>query len=242
MVKFVITGDFQVGNQEQIPNKVNLINTINKINPNVVIHCGDLTDLGEDGNYLNYAWYKLYNFIHKIDEKVVFPANQLTEYKNEFVNKLNSSIELLECLGNHDTYSCPIQPVKNYIVEKFGNIYYKKKYDDLNVYCLSHYPNKEISDWLEKQIQDGEKYVVFFHYPIVGPFSDDPKWWKKEEQDYFYSKIKGTNCLAIYVGHTHTSSVYPFHEFMQYDGSGDAFWIAEYKDGVLTHTIHSNHD
>ena len=242
MVRFVITGDYQVGNQEQVPNKVNLIQTINSVKPDVVLHCGDLTDLGENGSFINYAWYQIYNAIHKIDSHVPYPPQQLNQYKKEFVEQLHPEIELLECLGNHDTYAYPIQSVKSYIIDKFGWIYYKRKYDDLSVYCLSHYPNKQIADWLEQQIKiDTGNYVVFFHYPIVGPFSDDPKWWSREEQDYFYSKIKGTNCLAIYVGHTHTSSLYQFNEFIQYDGSGDSFWIADYKDGVLTHSIHSNH-
>lgn len=243
MVKIVITGDYQVGNQEQVVNKENIINVINKINPDVLIHSGDLTDLGEDGNLINYIWYHIYNTIHHIHDPIYYPPKQLTKYKEDFVNKINPNIELLECLGNHDTYCGPIQPVKNYIVKKFGSTYYKKKYNDLSVYCLDCYPNKEISDWLEEQLkQDNDNYIVFFHYPIVGPMSDDPKWWNKDEQDYFYSKIKGTKCLAIYVGHTHTSSAYQFNEFIQYDGSGNSFWIAEYNNGILKNTLHSNHE
>ncbi|ARF08382.1 hypothetical protein Catovirus_1_432 [Catovirus CTV1] len=244
MVKFIVTGDIQVGNPSQEVNKRGFLESCNKISPKFVIHAGDITDLGENGNLINYLWYVManncwYPCLQKPHKKGwgFYPPKQLTEYKEKFVDKLSKDIELLECLGNHDLYSYPIQPVKKYITSKFGNTYYKKQYGSLSVYSLDVYPNKEISDWLYQNISENKNapYVCFFHYPITGPLSD---WWKEEEKEYFYNKIKGSNCLALYVGHTHGSAMYRYHEFEQYDGSGDSFWFVEYDDETqkINHT------
>lgn len=248
MIKFIVTGDIQIGNPSQKVNKEGFIETCNKINPNFVIHSGDITDLGENGDVVNYLWYLIanncwYPCINKPHHwgGVDYPPKQLDEYKEQYVNKLSKNIELLECLGNHDLYCYPKQPVKKYIINKFGNTYYKKQYGNLSVYSLDVYPNKKISDWLYENISKdlNAPYVCFFHFPITGPLSD---WWNDDEKNYFYEKIKGSKCLALYVGHTHGSATYKFNEFDQYDGSGDSFWLVEYDEQTqdIKHTLMSN--
>lgn len=248
MIRFIVTGDFQSGNKPQMPNKVGIIDTINLLNPDYVIHCGDLTDLGEGGKlsrFINYVYYNIYNFflMFKIRrfQKVNYPPTQYESYKNDFVNKLNPNIKLLECLGNHDLYAHPCKPVKNYIVRKFGKTYYKKYFSNLAVYCLNVYPTKKISDWLRKQINKNidEPFICFFHYPIVGFFDD---WWKQDEKDYFYNIIHDKKCLAIYVGHTHVSNMYQYNNVSQYDGSGQSLYLVTYNpdNQTLTHELIPN--
>lgn len=241
MVTFVVTGDIQIGNPTQVPNKRGFVELCNRIKPDFVIHAGDVTDLGENGDFINYAWYVIanncwYPCICKPSNRgwPTYPPQQLTEYIETYVDRIAAPV--LECRGNHDTYSYPSQPVKKYIETKHGGLWYKKKYGDLAVYSLDVYPTREISDWLAAQLlADESPYVCFWHYPIVGPFEEE---WPAEDKAYFYSVVtsRKARCLAIYVGHTHGSAHYVYNGIPQYDGSGAESWVVTFDGATLNHT------
>lgn len=240
-MKIIVTGDIQIGNVQQAYNKQGLIATVIRENPRLFIHCGDITDLGESGSIINKIYYRLYNACCMpcgLERVNTDSPEQLQEYQEMIQPIRDAGIEILECLGNHDLYAHPVKAVRSYIKRQYGNTYYRRDYEGLSIFCLDVYPNKEICEWLRKELAflgEDAPFICFFHYPVVGPISD---WWTDEEKSTFLNVIRNYNCLALYVGHTHLSGRYDVQlgdkVIPQYDGSGDMSVRVSWESGVLS--------
>jgi hypothetical protein len=112
--------------------------------------------------------------------------------------------------------------------------------------CLDVYPDEANRRWLGKDLAKPTRErptVLFFHYPLRGPFSD---WWKEEEKQAFARTIEGCNVIAIFHGHYHGSLHYRWkgydiynvgsprhgmHSFAAAHLRGDVFTVASWNWG-----------
>ncbi len=117
--------------------------------------------------------------------------------------------------GNHDMIgqSCTNIPAPlKYIKQKYGNVHYMIDFHGLKILCCGLYPEESCSatcwnpmtkTWLVKQlakIGTTAPVVIFFHYNLVGAFSD---WWTEQQKNDFYNVIQDYNIKLIITGHLH---------------------------------------
>lgn len=227
-VKFAILSDPQIGMASQEEKKKGAIEKIISENVEFVLFPGDLTTHGRNGCWLNYIIMKLRGESVSLDK-------ELSKFRNQFIKPLEKqNIKTFSVMGNHDTYTYPIKPVKWWIKKKHGNTFYKKNYNEqLDIIGLDIYPNKKITDWLKKQLDPNKYSILFFHYPPTGAFSD---WWSDDEKKYFYEHIKNHKILLMGVGHVHNSSQYQWNniDIIDASGKGTAIIEANLDTGIFT--------
>jgi 3',5'-cyclic AMP phosphodiesterase CpdA len=111
--------------------------------------------------------------------------------------------------GNHDRHTLlPVQQVLAGVREAHGALTYSWDWDKLHLVCLDLYPDAANRQWLAKDLEKVGKeapVVLFFHYPLLGPFSD---WWKDKDKRAFARTIEGYNVIAVFHGHYHGSEHY----------------------------------
>lgn len=113
-----------------------------------------------------------------------------------------------EGTGNHDRDLIVLRPVLDGVRKRHGALTYSWDWHDLHVVCLDLYPNATNLRWLKRDLAAvGPKLpvVIYFHYSLLGPFSD---WWSDREKEAFRRAIAPFNVVGIFHGHFHWSGHY----------------------------------
>ena len=193
MIKFTVFSDLHY---DELPNGdkqiEELVGHIKAINPDFVISLGDLCD--------------------------VMDSN-----KERVLDKFNSlGIPIYHMIGNHETDSCNLASALEFLSMK--SAYYAFEFDDIKFIVLnSCYFNKDGQDiaylgrnyregnsvypilpkaeleWLEEELSDGKKYVIFSHHSLINDFRDRGIFNREEIRKLF----KGKDILLCMNGHDH---------------------------------------
>ena len=210
MIKFTVFTDLHY---DELPNGdeqiEELIHHIKAVNPDFTVSLGDLC--------------------HATDVN-----------KGRVLEKLNSlKIPVYHMIGNHETDSCNLTDVLEFLSMKTP--YYSFESDGIKFIvlnsCYFHKDDQDIAymgrnykeensvypvlpraelDWLEKELSDGKKYVIFSHHSLINDFRDRGIFNKEEVRNLF----KGKDILLCMNGHDH----------------GDDFKI---MDGIPYYTVNS---
>ncbi len=227
---FLVNSDTHVGNDNhsnyilkkaQLPKMLEVIDDFNDVS--LVVLAGDLTDTGHD-------W-------------------QFQQFSNEWLIPLvNAGVNIFLAHGNHDTYLdhwYEKKAVLDYIKKTYGNLHYSFNIEGVHFVCCGKYPEGTKSSscclpsckktWLKKDLEKVGKMtpiVIFFHYNIVGNFSD---WWTQEEKDEFYDTIEDYNILCVFTGHWHYTFTHMWREQIPVACVGGSYFaVADYEGAGLT--------
>jgi cytolysin (calcineurin-like family phosphatase) len=114
--------------------------------------------------------------------------------------------------GNHDRRGGRTAVAKK-IKYHYKTLPYSWNWQDVHFICLDDYPRAEYRKWLKKDLAGAGKerpLVIFFHYCILGPYSD---WWSEKKKKQFRSAIKDFNVIAIFHGHYHAEDYYQWEGY-----------------------------
>ena len=193
MIKFTVFSDLHY---DELPNGdkqiEELVEHMKTVNPDFVVSLGDLCDM--------------------ID------AN-----KERVLDRFHSlGIPIYHTIGNHETDSCGLASALEFLSMK--SAYYNKDGQDI-AYLGRNYreensvypivPKAEL-EWLEEELSDGKKYVIFSHHSLLNDFRDRGIFNREEIRQLF----KGKDILLCMNGHDH----------------GDDFKITE---GIPYYTVNS---
>lgn len=224
-ITFAVISDPQLHDPYQRINKLNAVKNVFDVD--FVLFPGDLTSRGWNMIPLNLISDQFY-------KDGVQNETQLDDFVKNYIEPIErSNIPTYSVMGNHDTYTGPMLPVKYWITKKHSGIYYKTEYSKYyDIIGLHIYPNKEISDWLADVINPAKKSILFFHFPPSGAFSD---WWTTQEKEYFYKSIEQykSSILLLCVGHFHFSETYIWNDMIVVNGGGDTVAKVHVIDGKI---------
>jgi hypothetical protein len=113
---------------------------------------------------------------------------------------------VFEAIGNHDFIGD--SPVRDHVVKRHGALVYSWDWEDLHFVCLDMHPDQKNLAWLASDLRRVERkrpLIVFFHYAILGPYSDS---WAEEQKQALAGALEGRNLLAIFHGHYHRAGHY----------------------------------
>jgi len=159
----------------------------------------------------------------------VLVAGDLTEYGrgthwDEFVEHYGLTgrdgllkYPVYEGTGNHDRDILLYRPALSGVKKRHGDLTYSWDWGDLHLVCLDIYPTAANLRWLKRDLaRVGRKLpvVVYFHYPLLGPYSDP---WSDKEKEAFRETIDGFNVIAIFHGHYHGSGHYTWAGYDVYN-------------------------
>jgi len=137
---------------------------------------------------------------------------------------------VFEADGNHDR--ALDWHVREQIAKRHGGRYYSFDWDDLHVVCLAEAPADDGIEFLERDLARIEKdvpVVLFMHYPLLGPYSDN--WWTRQRgPDKLHRVIDGHNVVGIFHGHHHATGAYRWRDY-------DVYNVGSPKDSVHTYLI-----
>jgi len=184
--------------------------------PRGVLMAGDLTDGGSKAQWREFVAH--YGLTGK-DGRLRFP--------------------LYECTGNHDRHAFLFRPVLDGVKRRHGSLTYSWDWDDVHLVSLDCYPDAANLRWLKRdlaQVGTVRPVALFFHYPLLGPYSD---WWKQTEKNAFRDAIRGYNVIAIFHGHYHGSGRYKWEGYDVYNvgsprHSAHSFAVVRITDTTLT--------
>lgn len=204
---FFADSDLHFGKSTPTKNKANDLNIRNdKINNvklilendcDFVLACGDLTDTGSDGFEL---------FDHSINDK----QEQVQALKKKYVKPIETRKKIYLTLGNHDNEPNLYKPVANYIACKHGSLRYNFMHKGVQFICLNIYPDTISLLYFLLCAKKDTPIVIFFHYNLIGPFSD---WWTDEQKDKFKNTIDNYKIVLIVTGHHHICKEYDWHGY-----------------------------
>jgi len=225
MTKIVFICDSDLHFNPQI--RVEKENHVEKIkaqndNPSIILLIGDLTDTGSDGK-------KILGCI-----PISGKHKELQGLKTDFIKPLeDSGFSVYSCMGNHDDYTYfpyIYKPIEKFIKEKHGNLCYSFIKDNLKFICLSKCPTESNLTYLKTQLSNNsplQPTVLFFHYNLIGKWSD---WWKESEKEDFYQAIKEYNIILIATGHIHSTSQYEWKNYKVITCGGSQMIKCTYDD------------
>lgn len=194
MITFVHDSDLHYTPRGLRPEKKSNPQKIIELDPEFVIVTGDLTENGYDGKSIGC-------FQYGGDEDQLSPLNR------EYVKGLEiQGISVYLCAGNHDRGRkwIPYKPVQKYVKERHGGLKYSFERCGIKFICCGEYP-KDLK-WLKKELVNDQPMFIYFHFNLVGKYSD---WWSNKEKEKFYQVIKYySNLQAIMVGHRHSSQIH----------------------------------
>jgi cytolysin (calcineurin-like family phosphatase) len=154
--------------------------------PRGLLISGDLTENGDPWQWRNFV---LYYGLSGRDGLVRYPV--------------------FEAHGNHDKHHSWY--VLDRIRERHGGTRYAFDWDDLHLVCLGEAPDERDLEWLGKDLASvgGERpVVIYFHFPLLGPFSEDNWFGRGNYRQELARVIAGYNVIALFHGHYHASGRY----------------------------------
>jgi cytolysin (calcineurin-like family phosphatase) len=122
---------------------------------------------------------------------------------------------VFEAIGNHDVNS--ESPIKERQRARHGGINYAWEWDDVRFFCLDMYPDAKTREWLIPELRRAgpdRPVVFFFHYPVM-PSTVPRAWsgaWPDEDKEEFGRATDGSNVIAIFHGHQHSSGHYTWRD------------------------------
>ena len=193
MIKFTVFGDLHYDEVSDGNKRVSeLVEHIKSSQPDFVISLGDLCKPVEENKELVLDKFK------------------------------ELSIPMYHAIGNHETDACYLDTALEFLSLK--SPYYSFQYADIKFIVLnscysskggqesayykrsykgedSIYPiiAKDEMDWLEKELSDGKKYIIFSHHSLVNEFRDRGIQNRTEIRNLF----KGKDVLLCMNGHDH---------------------------------------
>lgn len=223
----IVDGELARPRSDKANNMINILKEIND-DPLIkcVIACGDLTEHGYDGKSA-LGW----NYGGKI--------NEFGSFILQYVTPIKVIKPIYMCAGNHDKYvPWPYvhKAVFDYIKTTYGDLKYSFDIEGVHFVCCHIYPDESILKFLQKDLEANKdkNIILFFHYNLIGPFSD---WWTDVEKNVFYNVIKDYKISAILCGHFHASYVYKWNNIKVIGLGGSGFTLCNYEDGEVTTRI-----
>jgi predicted MPP superfamily phosphohydrolase len=178
-----------------------------------VLACGDLTNTGSDGFTL---------FGHAINDK----QEQVQALKKKYVKPIEATKPVYLCLGNHDNEPTLHKPVANYIASRHGSLRYNFMHKGVQFICLNIYPDPLGLFYFMLVAKKDTPIVLFFHYNLIGPFSD---WWTDDQKDKFKKTIEGYDVKLIITGHHHVCKEYDWHGYKTIVCGGDGLYSCTFN-------------
>jgi cytolysin (calcineurin-like family phosphatase) len=185
--------------------------------PMGLLVAGDLTDEGATGQWK--AFVKLYG---------------LTGTEGRL------GIPVYETIGNHDVTSRQ-RTVSKGVSARHGGVRYSWDWGDLHVICLGP-PTDDCLPWAAKDLAATGRdrpVIIYFHYSIVGPYSDDYWFGEGDNRNKFAAALTGYNVIGLFHGHFHASGWYQWQGLDVYNVSspkhaGKDFFVVHVTDNMLT--------
>jgi len=227
-MRIISIGDPQIGNPQQesfARKKIAQLKreTIGK--DDILLIPGDLTDSGQNNNFLNKAFYTLFSCCH--GSKVVFP-----DHLDQFINLVHNPLKQLFsnrvyiCHGNHDESGFPKKPVMDYVKKTHGALDYCVPVgDNLVLICLGKCYTPSKREMLEKWLDQNKnsKIIIMQHYYIQGPSQWD--FWDDNHKKEFINIVTPykTNIVCIVEGHLHATYTKYVSGILFVNGSGQNY-------------------
>jgi len=158
-----------------------------------VLMAGDLTNSGRGGQWKTFVRY--YG-LKGGDGELKWPV--------------------FEGSGNHDRYG-KRRIVPKAIRRRHGRLPYDWSWHGVHFFNLDVCPRISTRRWLARKLRRLGKrapVVIYFHYSILGYFSE---WWSGWEKETFRKTIEGYNVIAIFHGHYHGAERYRWRGFDVYN-------------------------
>lgn len=210
MIKFTVFGDLHFDEVSDGDKRVNeLVEHVKSIKPDFVVSLGDL-------------------------------CKPMEENKEIVLNKLmETGVTVHHTIGNHETDDCYLEDVVDFLSMKepyysfemggikfivLNSCYYSKDGQERAYFgrCYreenSIYPiiPKDEIEWLERELSDGKKYIIFSHHSLVNKHRDRGVYNREDIRDIF----RGKDVLLCMNGHDH----------------GDEYTVV---DGIPYYTVNS---
>lgn len=193
MIKFTVFGDLHFDEVEDGNRRVNeLVEHIKSVKPDFIISLGDLCKpIGENKEIV----------LDKFKETGITMYHTIGNHETDACH-LDEALEFLSLKSPY--YSFKYGEIKFIVLNscyssKDGqeNVYYKRSYKDEN----SIYPiiPKDEMEWLEKELSDGQKYIIFSHHSLINEFRDRGIHNRTEIRNLFKDK----DVLLCMNGHDH---------------------------------------
>jgi cytolysin (calcineurin-like family phosphatase) len=173
-----------------------------------VLVAGDLTD---DGKPREWARFEQFFGLTGSDGLLRYPV--------------------FEGIGNHDKHYGFY--VKEQIARRHGDNRYSWDWHDLHLVCLGEAPDDEDLAWLERDLDAvGAEIgiVIYFHFPLEGPFSQGHWFGDRDYRDKFRKSIDGRNVLGVFHGHFHGTGPYQWRGL-------DVFNVGSAKHGRYSFAV-----
>ncbi len=147
-------------------------------------------------------------------------------------------LPVFEVIGNHDR----VGPAAQSACQRHGGCAYAVWLDGLRVIALSDGPDAQGLALLRSELArlgPRTPVVLFFHYPLLGPFSGRRWFSDGDHRDELRRVISGHRIVAIFHGHFHGSGHYRWHGYDVYNvGSAKhryrSFAVAHLSDERLS--------
>jgi hypothetical protein len=178
--------------------------------PSGLVIVGDLT---EDGKPEQWESFERYYGLTGTDGKLRMPV--------------------FEGIGNHDRNSGPAVAEKVSARHHGSANAYAWDWGALHLVHLGEAPGQDALAWLKRDLDAlarGRPVMLFFHYPLTGPWSTDNWFAEGDARDRFARAIEGANVWAIFHGHFHGAGAYRWHGY-------DVFTPGSVKHGWRSYLV-----
>ncbi len=154
--------------------------------PRGVLISGDLTDNGDPWQWRHFVAYYGLNGGDGLLRWPVFEAH-----------------------GNHDKHHSWY--VLDRVRERHGSTRYSFDWEDVHLVCLGEAPDDDGLAWLARDLRaigHERPVVLYFHFPLRGPFSEDNWFGRGDYRDKLAKAVDDYNVIALFHGHYHASGRY----------------------------------
>lgn len=143
---------------------------------------------------------------------------------------------VFEGAGNHDRNKNWF--VREQVAKRHGGRFYSFDWGDLRLVCLDEGPDDSGFEVLTEALAGVERdvpLILYFHYPLLGPYSDDQWFGRGDFRQRLARVIRGRRVLGLFHGHYHATGAYRWEGFDVYNvGSPKhrhtSFTVVEVKD------------
>src|SRR5690606_35581183 len=112
------------------------------------------------------------------------------------------------------------------IAKRHGGRFYHLDLGDLRLICLGEGPDEEGLELLEEALAGIERdvpVVVYLHYPVFGPYSEDHWFGRGELRQRMSEHLHGDRVVGVFHGHYHASGAYRWRDIDVYNVSSPKY-------------------